>query len=65
MPKAPNFGDNKTLKLNKPNKISIFIILNFWRIVFESSFSIKSPILKINDCDFSIQDFVQGYPLQS
>jgi len=31
----------------------------------KSSFSIKNPILKMIDYDFSIQDFVQGCPLQS
>jgi len=31
----------------------------------KSNFSIKNQILKMIDYDFSIQDFVQGGPLQS
>jgi len=66
MLEAPNFGIDKTLKLNKilPSYyFYLFIFLEncFWSLVLAS----KNLILKMNDFKFSIQDFVQGYPLQS
>jgi len=66
MPKAPNFGVTETLKLNKTLSIyHFFIVYIFEKLFLKSSFSITNLILKINDFDFSIQDFVQGYALQS
>jgi len=35
------------------------------RLFLKSICSIKNPIIKMNDYDFSIQDFGEGYPLQS
>jgi len=44
----------------------IFLVVYIFESFFlKSNFNIKNLILKINDYDFSIQNFVQGYPLQS
>jgi len=48
MPKAPNFGVNNTLKLNK---VSIFE-----KLFLKFGHSIKNPILKMIDYDLSIQN---------
>jgi len=70
MPKAPKCGVEETLKLNKtlPNCYFLEVYI-FERFFLKFTFSIKNPILKMNDYahdyDFSIQDFVQTYPLQS
>jgi len=59
MPKATNVVRKKLPKL-------VFLVVYIFRRFFlKSSFSINNPILKMNDYDFSIQDLVQGYPLQS
>jgi len=58
MPKAPNYGVDNTLKLKKLNQIIIFSTLYFQKFFLKSSFSINKSILKKNDYDFSIQDFV-------
>jgi len=55
---------NFEVKLNL-TKLLFLVVYIFGKFFLKSSFSVKNPILKINDSDFSIQDFVQGYPLQS
>jgi len=63
---APKCGVEGTLKLNKTLPNCYFLVVyNFERFFLKSNFSIKNLILKMNDYDFSIQDFVQRYPLQS
>jgi len=41
------------------------IVYIFEKIFLKSNFSIKNPIVKMLDCDFSIQDSVQWCLLQS
>jgi len=41
----------------------LLVVYNFLKFFLKSSFSIKHPILKMIDYEFSIQDFVQGCPL--
>jgi len=66
MPKAPICGVQETLELNKTLPNCYFLVVYIIeRFFLKSSFSIKYPILKMNDYDFFIQHFVQGYPLQS
>jgi len=65
MPKAPKCGVKETLKLNKTLPNFFFSSLYFKRLFLKFSFSFKNLIIKMIDYDFSIQDFVQGCPLQS
>jgi len=63
---VPNFRVDNTLKLNKIQPSLLFLVIYIFQILFlKCSFSIKNPILKMIDYEFSIQGFVQGYPLQS
>ena len=43
----------------------MFSIFIFENLFLKFRFSMKNPIFKMNDGDFSIQDFVQGYLVQS
>jgi hypothetical protein len=43
----------------------LFLVVNMLEFFFlKSNLSIKNPMLKMNGYDFSIEDFVQRYPLQ-
>jgi len=55
-----NFGVKQNLF-----KFLFLVVYNFGKFFLKSSFRIKNLILKVIDYDFSIQDFVQGCPLQS
>jgi len=49
MPEAPKCGVEETLKLNKPYQLLFLVVYIFERFFLKSSFSIKNPILKMND----------------
>jgi len=46
-------------------KLLFLVVYIFERFFLKSSFSIKNLSIKMNDYDFSIQNVVQGCPLQS